>query len=357
MIKNTISQIPPSINAKLFGFTPDVQEVFCHTITNKNGAEVCLINYGATIISLKIPIADGEKVDVILGFDTLEAYINSYYLPSPPYFGTTVGRFAGRINNAEFSLNGERNFLNKNHGEHNLHGGILGFSRKLWKVIASTSEENPSITLEYLSKHNEENFPGELTVQVTYTLTEENELKVVYAATTSEDTIVNLTQHSYFNLDGHSNDISNQKLIINSEQILETNDELIPTGNFVPLKNHPFDFAEAKSTPTSIDNTFVLENDTNVSELAEQNAVTLISEKNKLKMSVITNQPAVHIYVGGNCFDKIKGKENADYHPKSGICFETQNFPDAPNHAHFPSSILKKGEQYNHQTTFKFENL
>ena len=348
MIKNNFSQINSSITAKLFGFMPNGKEVFCYCLTNKNGTEISIINYGATITSLKIPLADGEKVDVVLGFDTLEDYINSYYLPSPPYFGTTVGRFAGRINNAEFLLNGERNFLNKNHGEHNLHGGILGFGRKLWTVIATPSEENASITLEYISKKNEENFPGELTVQVTYTLTDANELKVTFTATTSQDTIVNLTQHSYFNLDGHSNVISNQKLIINSKKILETNNELIPTGNFVSLKNHSFDFTEARACPYSIDNTFVLEN---------ENAATLISKKNKLKMSVTTNQPAVHIYVGGNCFDKIKGKEKANYHPKNGICFETQNFPDAPNHAHFPNSILKKGEQYNHQTTFKFENL
>ena len=192
-----------------------------------------------------------------------------------------------------------------------------------------------------------ENFTGELTVQVKYELTEDNELKVVYTATTTEDTIVNLTQHSYFNLDGHSSDISNQTLIVNSEKILETNEELIPTGNFVSLKNHPFDFSATKTCPTSIDNTFVLEN---------ESAATLFSPKNKIKMSVTTNQPAVHIYVGGNCFDKIKGKETVNYHSQSGICFETQNFPDAPNHSHFPNSILKKGILYKNQTTFKFEN-
>ena len=198
MIKNNFSQIKSSINAKLIGFMPDGKVVFCYTMTNKNGAEVSVMNYGATITALKIPAADGKKIDVVLGFDTLEDYINSYYLPSPPYFGTTVGRFAGRINNASFALNGKQNFLNKNHGEHNLHGGILGFGRKYWEVISSPSEENPSITLEYVSGNNEENFPGELTVQVTYTLTEENELKVSYTAKSSEDTIVNLTQHSYF---------------------------------------------------------------------------------------------------------------------------------------------------------------
>ncbi|MES2410672.1 MAG: aldose epimerase family protein [Bacteroidota bacterium] len=358
MLKNNFSQITPSINAKLLGLLADEGEVFSHTLFNKKGAELSVMNYGATITSLKIPLKNDEKIDVVLGFETLEDYINSFDLPSPPYFGTVVGRFAGRINNAQFSLNGKRYFLNKNHGDHNLHGGMLGFSRKLWKVISLTSEENPSITLEYVSQHNEENFPGELTVRVTYTLTEENELKASFTATTTEDTIVNLTQHSYFNLDGHSNEITNQKLIVNATKILETNNELIPTGNFVALKNHPFDYTEAKPIPTSIDNTFVLEPEpkANGAKL-NKNAATLSSEKNKLKMSVITNQPAVHIYVGGNCFSKINGKGNTIYHPTSGICFETQNFPDAPNHAHFPNSILEKGEQYNHQTTFKFENI
>lgn len=348
MEKNHFSQIETTKNVKSFGLLPDGKEVLYYTLRNKNGCEFSVINYGATITSLKIPIADNQKIDVVLGFETLEDYINSYYLPSPPYFGTTVGRFAGRINNAEFLLNGKRNFLNKNHGEHNIHGGILGLSRKFWKVMIINLEENPSITLEYISKSNEENFPGELIVKVTYTLTEENELKVNFTAKSDEDTIVNLTQHSYFNLDGHSNDITNQKLTVYSNKVLETNDEQIPTGEFAFLKNHDFDFSSVKPCPTSIDNTFVLEG---------CNAVTLFSEKNKLKMTVTTNQPAVHIYVGGNCFNQIKGKENTDYHPKSGICFETQNFPDAPNHNNFPSSVLRKGEEYNHQTTFKFEKI
>lgn len=348
MEKNHFSQIETAKTVKSFGLLPDGKEVLCYTLTNKNGCELSVINYGATITSLKIPVTDNTKADVVLGFETLQDYINSYYLPSAPYFGTTVGRYAGRIQNAEFSLNRKRHFLNKNHGEHNLHGGILGFGRKFWKLIVINHEENPSITLEYISENNEENFPGELTVKVTYTLTEENELKVNYIAKSSEDTIINLTQHSYFNLDGHSNDIENQKLQINSNKILKTSEQLIPTGEFVSLENHDFDFSTAKSCPTSIDNTFVLEN---------ENAVTLYSEKNKLKMTVTTNQPAVHVYVGGNCFNQIKGKENTDYHPKSGICFETQNFPDAPNHKNFPSSVLKEGEEYNHQTTFKFQNI
>lgn len=347
MEKNNFSQTATTKNVKSFGLLPSGKEVLLYTLRNKNGFEFSVMNYGATITSIKIP-NETEIIDVVLGFENLEDYTNSFYLPSPPYFGTTVGRFAGRINNAEFSLNGSRNFLNKNHGEHNLHGGILGFSRKFWKAVIINLEENPSISFEYVSKENEENFPGELTVKVTYTVTEANELKVHFNAKSDQDTIVNLTQHSYFNLDGHSNDITNQWLEINSNKTLEVNEELIPTGKFTSLLNHDFDFSSAKTCPELIDNTFVLENEI---------AAILTSQKNNLKMTVKTNQPAVHVYVGGNCFNQIKGKDNAVYHPTSGICFETQNFPDAPNHSHFPSAILKKGEEYDHQTIFKFEKI
>ena len=348
MIKNHISQIYPDKNTKLFGVTPDNKEVLHHTLSNKNGMECSVINYGATITSLKIPSAEGKKTDVVLGFETLEDYINSFNLPSAPYLGTVVGRYAGRINNASFALNGEKIQLTQNHHSHQIHGGLEGFSQKLWKTTSINSGKNPSITFEYTSPENEENFPGELMVNVTYTLTENNELKVSFCAKSSKDTIVNLTQHSYFNLDGQAKDISSQKLMVNSKKILETTNELIPTGNYILLKNHAFDFSTAKNCPTSIDHTFVLESN---------EAASLYSEKTKIKMSVITNQPAVHIYVGGNCFGQIKGKKNADYHPNSAICFETQNFPDAPNHTHFPNAILRKGEEYLHQTTFKFENL
>lgn len=348
MIKNHFSQINPIKNTKLFGTTPDKQAVLCYTIANENGLELSVINYGATITSLKIPTILGKKIDVVLGFDKLEDYIQSFDLPSAPYLGTVVGRYAGRINKAAFTLNGEKIQLTKNYNSHQIHGGQDGFSRKFWEVTSINTDKNPSITLEYTSADDEENFPGELTVQVTYTLTETNELKVTFSAKSTEDTIINLTQHSYFNLDGHEKDVTGQKLFINAKNILETTEELIPTGNYIDLKNHAFDFSSPKDCPTSIDNTFVLQS---------KEAATLYSESTKIKMSVTTNQPAVHIYVGGNCFDQIKGKENADYHPTSAICFETQNFPDAPNHSHFPSAILRKDEIYFHETTFKFQNL
>lgn len=332
---------------KSFGCLPSGEEVFCYNLSNKNGFEVEIINYGAVVTSIKVPVSKNKKVDIVLGFETIENYIQSYNLPSAPYLGAIVGRYAGRIKNAEFILNGNKVELTKNHGSHQLHGGINGFSKALWSVMSVTTN---SIMMENISLENEENFPGQLTTQVTYTLTEENELKVDMIAKSTEDTIINLTQHSYFNLDGHSEDIVNQDLFVNSSKTLETNIENIPTGRFFEVARSPFDFSSPKECPTKIDNTFVLNDNDTVSAI-------LISKKNNLKMSVFTNQPAVHIYVGGNCFNQIKGKESASYHPLSGICFEAQNFPDAPNHEHFPSAILKKGETYHHETTFKFEKI
>lgn len=345
MLKKYFSQFITTDNKKSFGFSPIGQEVICHTLKNKNGMELAVINYGATITSLKIPMPGGKKIDVVLGFDSLEAYIHSFNLPNAPYFGAIVGRFAGRINNAKFAIEGSEFELSKNHGAHHIHGGFEGFSKAVWGFKTVTSN---AIVLEYISQENEENFPGKLTTQITYRVTDDNEIKIEMMATSTADTIINLTQHSYFNLDGHSETIENQRLFINSYKTLETNIENIPSGDFFEIANSPFDFYLPKECPTKIDNTFVLNKENEI-------AATLFSIKNKLKMSVFTNQPAVHVYVGGNCFNKIKGKENVNYNSLSGICFETQNFPDAPNHEGFPSAVLKKGETYLHTTTLKFE--
>lgn len=347
MQKNSISQNKPAIIKKSFGFLANGKEVFCYTLSTKSGMELDVINYGASLVSLKIPLENGNKVDVVLGFESLSDYINSFSLPNAPYFGTIVGRYAGRINQAQFTINNKVISLTKNHNQHQIHGGYEGFSKAFWEVTAADSN---SITLEYCSKNREENFPGEVVTQITYSLTEDGELKVSMNAKSDQDTIINLTQHSYFNLDGHSDTIVNQELLINASETLETTTENIPTGKFIALNGHEYDFSTPKKCPTSIDNTFVLSKENTI-------AATLFSKKNNLKMSVLTNQPAVHIYVGGNCFNQINGKENANYNPLSGICFEAQNFPDAPNHENFPSAILKKGETYIHNTTFKFEKL
>jgi len=343
------SQITNNSSLELFGLIDNTEEVNSCELTNKNGIQLKVINYGATITSLKIPLKNGEVVDVVLGFDTLENYIKSFDLDGAPYFGATIGRFAGRINNSIFNLNGKTIHLNKNNNNHSLHGGNDCFSKKIWKVKNVKNGKNPSITLSYFSPDGEENYPGDLSVELTYTLSEDNELIIEYVARTSKDTVINLTHHSYFNLDGHDATILEQELTIDSFGILETDAQNIPTGKLLSLENKPFDFSHAKKCPQTIDTTFVLNQ-------SETENASLFSSKNNLEMLVYTNQPGVHIYVGGNCFNAIKGKENADYNSLSGICFETQNFPDAPNHKHFPNAVLKKGEEYQHKTSYKFQN-
>lgn len=348
--KKHFSQTDSLEKTKSFGLLANGNEVFCYTLTNKNGMELDVMDYGATITSLRVPISIDKKVDVVLGFETIQDYIDSYSLPSAPYFGCVIGRVAGRINKARFKLNEKEIILSKNHGLHQLHGGKEGFGQKIWKMKKYTHGDFPSITFEYASQNGEENFPGVLVVEVTYMLTESNQVIVEYNAFSTDKTIVNLTQHSYFNLDGHQHNISNQQLFVNATNLLETDEENIPTGTFLPVADSPFDFSEEKKCPLQIDNTFVLDKNNSI-------AASLYSQKNKLRMNVYTNQPAVHIYVGGNCFGQIKGKEAVNYHPLSGICFETQHFPDSPNHPHFPSIMLEKGEQYYHQTIFAFETI
>ncbi len=338
-----------AININLFNEVNDDQKIFEYHLTNKNGIQVSFIEYGATITSIKIPVSNDKKVDVVLGFDNIDDYINSFGLPNAPYFGAIIGQYSGRIKNASFILNNEKIDLNANSGENHIHGGIHSFSQKYWHLEKFDEVEN-AITLTLTTDENQENYPGSLKVSVKYQLTEDDKLIVDYKAISTNDTIINLTQHSYFNLDGHENDVLNQDLKIYAEKYLETDQQNIPTGKFIDVKNTNFDFTDYKKCPEKVDNTFVLNEGNDV-------AVSLISQQNKLQMNVYTNQPAVHVYVGGNCFNQIKGKENANYHTKSGICFETQNFPDAPNHANFPSAILKKGESYNQKTIFEFKKI
>ena len=320
------------------------------TLRNKNEMEAEFLTDGATLTALKIPSKNGKFTDVVLGFDSVENYKKSFEIHGAPYFGATVGRFAGRISKGRFSLNGKEYQLYLNNNGNSLHGGKDCFSQKEWQIVSQNSDENSSITFKYTSPDLEENYPGNLLVEVTYTLTENNELIVAYKAASSEDTIINLTHHSYFNLEGHQASIENQELFVNANLLVETDMDNIPTGKFINLQNHAFDFRKAKKCPTSIDNTFVILDN-------EKVCATLLSKKNGIKMDVITTQPGVHIFVGGNCPDDLRGKENSKYHALSGICFETQNFPDAPNHENFPSAILRKGEKYEHTTTYKFQDL
>lgn len=323
------------------------EEISLYTITNKNGMEANITNYGATLFSLYVPTKNG-KIDVVLGFNTIEEYIKAFEIGASPYFNTIVGRFAGRIKNSQFPLNGKIIQLDANHGKHHLHGGKNQLSNVAW-TFESYQEATNTLIFSYVSKANEF-YPGDVTIEVAYTLTDLNELNIQYKATTTEDTLLNLTNHAYFNLDGLSGNTLDQKLQINAERFLELDSENIPTGNYIPMENHAFDFRTSKNVVPGIDHCFILKDHTNPAAILE-------SEKNSLVMNVYTDQPAVQIYVGGKTSDELQNKDLVEFHTESGICFETQIFPDAPNHADFPDAILRKGDTYHQNTTFQFVNF
>lgn len=335
---------------KLFGKLPNGESVHSCKLINDNGMEVHIINYGATITAIKIPLQNGTTIDTVLGFDNLSGYVDSFAGLDAPYYGATVGRYAGRIKDGKFSLN-ETNFqLSTNNNNNTLHGGINNFSQKVWDLIDIKEGGLPSVKMRLISPDNDEHFPAELTIEVVYALNNQNELLVSYHATANADTIINLTNHSYFNLDGHNASVATQDLTIYSDEMLETTETNIPTGKIVATTNGPFDFTSARKCPTTIDNTFIAPKYNEV-------AAILYSPNNKLQMTVHTTQPGVHVYVGGACKAGLNTKNGAAYHSRSGICFETQNYPDAPNHSNFPSAILKKGAVYHHKTSYKFQSF
>ena len=218
---------------QLFGELSNGSKVYSHEISNSNGMTLKVMDYGATVIALKKTLKNGKVVDVVLGFDSLSDYVDSYSLPSAPYFGATVGRFAGRIANATFDLNGKSIVLHQNNNGNALHGGIEGFSQKRWRLEQLKSDQNPSVSFNYTSPAGEERYPGELRVSITYTLTEENELEMEYKAFTNEVTIVNLTHHSYFNLEGQHSSVLEHELQINAAEVVATK-AIIPTGELLP---------------------------------------------------------------------------------------------------------------------------
>ena len=334
-------------NQRLFGTTKNGNKIYLNNISNKNGMALSVCEFGATITSLKIPLNNHEKIDVVLGFDNVTNYEQSFLNNTSPFFGTVVGLNAGRIKNGIVNINGQSIQLETNFGKHHLHGGKINLSNQIWTLIDVNNGENPSLTYEITTPANQENHPGWATVKVTYQLLENNSLKVILTAITTAAYPINLTQHSYFNLNGHQHNMDNLQLKLTAKQYLETDAELIPTGNKLSVTDTPFDYTAFKSCPTSIDTSFVLD---------QQDAAILYNENNHLCMRVSTNQPCVHIYIGGKCDDGLIGKEGVSYHQFSGICFETQNFPDATNHPTFPSSILKPNEKYYHETTFQFDN-
>jgi aldose 1-epimerase len=340
-----------------YGTTSDGEKVAQYTLTNENGMEVKIITYGGRITSLKAPNKNDEFENVVLGFDSLEQYIKDN-----PFFGALIGRFGNRIANGKFTLDGEEYTLAQNDGQNHLHGGEKGFDKVVWTVDDASAS---SLSLSYISEDMEEGYPGTLETTVVYTLTEDNALEVDYNATTDKKTVLNLTQHAYFNLSGDfSETILDHKIEINADEFLPVNETLIPTGELKDVAGTPFDFREAKTVEQHIEEkNEQLERGKGYDHcwvLNEQNsgmrfAASAYHEESGRMLEVHTNEPGIQFY-SGNFLDGTLPQADGEgnYGHRSGFCLETQHYPDSPNQEGFPSVVLEPGETYTSKTSFKF---
>ncbi len=339
------------IEKQVFGKTPDGKEVVRYTLTNANGLAAKLITYGAILTGLEVSGRDGKLADVTLGYDTLEGYINDNC-----YLGATVGRCANRIANGRFTLEGKEYQLATNIEPNHLHGGVTGFNKVVWDAEAIEERNGPAVRFKYLSEDGEEGYPGNLGVTVTYSLTNNNELKISYEAQTDKATPVNLTHHSYFDLAGHDRgDVLSHELTINADRFTVTDEDLMPTGEIKSVKGTVLDFTAAtvigkhiNQTKGGFDDNYVLNSDWSLCF-----ASRVYEPVSGRVMEVYTTQPGMQFY-SGNFLDGIKGKGGAVYDKHGGFCLETQHFPDSPNKPQFPSIILSPGVKYAQLTIYKF---
>jgi aldose 1-epimerase len=348
---------------QLFGKTEDGQQVDLYTLTNKHGMEVAISTYGATLQSLKVPDNKGKLDDIVLGYASLDGYIID-----KAYFGATVGRYGNRIANGKFQLNGVTYTLPKNdNGQNTLHGGIKGFNKKVWTAKEISTPAAEALELTYLSKDGEEGFPGNLSVKVTYTVpAARNEIRIDYQATTDKDTVVNLTNHSYFNLAGQgSGDILQHQLTIHAARFTPVDKWLIPTGELKEVKGTPFDFNQPTAIGARIeqddeqlklgkgyDHNWVLDKTGTPDSLFL--AAEAYDPQSGRVLDVLTSEPGVQFYTGNFLDGSVTGKEGKVYKRRYAFCLETQHFPDSPNHPDFPSTELKPGKQYRTTTVFRF---
>lgn len=355
----TNRKVEPSMKTTVFGKLPDGREVHQYTLTNKAGMVVQIINYGATITSLRVPDRGGKIEDVVLGYDSPQGYVDG-----TTYFGAVVGRYGNRIAKGRFQLDGKEYQLTVNDGENHLHGGKIGFNKVLWdaKVLKDTGE--PALQLQYVSRDGEEGYPGTVTLKVTYTLTEKNELRIDYEGTTDKPTILNPTQHSYFNLSGSfTNTILDHQLMIEAEGITPVDQGLIPTGQIMSVANTPFDFRNSTAIGSRIndpdpqlilghgyDHNWVLRN----SAGKIRKAAELYEPKSGRVLTVFTDRPGLQFYTGNFIDGSAKGKDGIAYQRRTGLCLETQAFPDTPNKPQFPSATLRPGQIYRQTTIFQF---
>jgi len=342
-----------------FGKTKDGQAADIYTLTNAGGMEVAITNYGGVVVSVKVPDRNGKFADVVLGFDNFDGYLNN-----TPFFGALVGRYGNRIAKARFTLDGHAYRLAPNDNGNTLHGGLKGFDKQLWKAKDVSTKEIPALELTYLSKDGEEGFPGNLSVTVTYSLTPTNELKIDYAATTDKDTVLNLTNHSYFNLAGQGEgDILSHLMTINADWFTPVDATLIPTGELKSVAGTPLDFRKPTAIGARIDasdeqikfgrgydHNFVL----NRKGAGLTLAARVTEPSSGRVLEVLTTQPGLQFYTGNFLDGAIHGKAGKVYPRRSAFCMETQHFPDSPNQPKFPSTELKPGEQFHSATVFRF---
>ena len=341
------STLAQKITKASFG-TADGQAVDLYTLTNRNGMEAKITNYGGIVTSLTAPDRTNKWTDVVLGFNDLAPYLKGH-----PYFGALVGRYGNRIAKGRFTLNGVEYKLAVNNGENTLHGGIKGFDKVVWQATSMRTKLGPALSLTYLSKDGEEGYPGNLTVKVVYTLTNNNELRIDYTASTDKDTVINLTHHSYFNLAGEGNgDILNHVITLNANKFIPTDAGSIPTGEIRNVQGTPFDFLkpmvigarinqddEQLKFGSGYDHTWVI----NGQMGTLRQAATAYEPTSGRVMQVWTTEPGVQFYTGNFLDGTLTGKSGKLYPRRSGLCLETQHYPDSPNQSKFPTTTLKKG--------------
>ena len=348
-----------SIQKEKYGETKDGQQIDLYTLTNKNGVKVSIMNYGAIVQSLYVPDKNNKMQDVVLGFDSLDGY-----LKMSPYFGAIVGRYGNRIDKGKFKLNGKEYQLTINDGKNHLHGGTHGFDKRVWQAEEVKSDLGPALKLTYKSADMEEGYPGDLTLNVTYTLTNDNELRIDYSATTDKETILNPTHHSYFNLSGDPNNtILGEKLMIDAEKFTPIDDGLIPTGKLDDVAGTPMDFRKPTKIGSRInddyeqlkfghgyDHNWVLNNYNG----SVRKVASVYDSTSGIFMEVYTDQPGLQFYSGNFLNGTITGKKGIVYKHRTGLCLEAQHFPDSPNEKDFPPVTLKPGDVYKQTTYYKF---
>jgi aldose 1-epimerase len=348
-----------SITKKPYGRMPDGTAVDIYTLTNKNGLEATITTYGGIVVTLKVPDRDGKLGDIVLGRPSLDDYIKD-----SPFFGALIGRYGNRIAKGKFTLDGKTYTLAVNDGPNHLHGGVKGFDKVVWQAKPKDTPEGPALELTYVSKDGEEGYPGTLTATATYTLTNANELKVDYVATTDKATVVNLTNHSYFNLDGDgSPSILDEDLQLMASRFTPIDKTSIPLGELRPVAGTPFDFLKPHKIGERInaddeqirngqgyDHNFVV--DGTAGQLRP--AAKAFSAKTGRLMEILTTEPGVQFYSGNFLTARLIGKNGQPYAKRSGFCLETQHFPDSPNEPSFPSTELKPGQTYKSTTVHRF---